>query len=45
MEYEPSAVVKKHTLDERLQNELYFEKTYVLEDKIKTCQICIDISK
>jgi hypothetical protein len=37
MEYEPALCVKKHTLDERLQQELFSEKIFVLKERIANC--------
>lgn len=34
MEYEPSPVVKKHTLDERMISDLYYERMYDLKKQI-----------
>ena len=42
MEYEPSPIVKKHTLDVRLEKQLIYEKTYKLKEKIAETNLVID---
>lgn len=42
MEYEPSPIVKKHTLDVRLEKQLIYEKTYKLKEKIAETNLVIE---
>lgn len=42
MEYEPSPVVKRHTMDELLDKEVLREKTHVAKTGVDDCQLLLD---